>query len=52
MLVLIAAAATAILIVYVSSDPEYVQIIKGIVYSLVKAGYNEDKILEIMRFYV
>jgi hypothetical protein len=38
--------------VIVSSDPEYVQVIKEAIYWLVKTGYDPDKIMQIMHFYV
>jgi hypothetical protein len=53
MLVLvIAGAIIAVSAASVAADPEYVQIIKEAIYWLVKAGYDADKIVQIMQFYV
>lgn len=38
--------------IFLSSDPEFVQYVKKAVYLLVKAGYDETKIYQIMHFYV
>ena len=49
---IIAGAVIAGLAVAVSSDPEYVRQIKETIYSLVKANYNKEKILQIMHVYL
>ncbi len=46
---MISAGAFAI---WAASDPEFVVQIKEVIYALVKVGYNQDKILYIMRIYV
>ncbi len=48
---IIIATVTAILVVGICSEPEYIQIIKEVIYHLVKAGYSETKILQIMKYY-
>jgi hypothetical protein len=48
----IAGAVVAGLAVAIASDPEYVQQIKEIIFLLVKAGYDETKIMQIMHVYL
>jgi hypothetical protein len=35
-----------------ASDPEFIKEVKNVIYLLVKAGYDEAKILEIMHYYI
>ncbi len=49
---IIAGAVIAGLAVAIASDPEYVQRIKETIFLLVKAGYGEAKILQIMHIYL
>jgi hypothetical protein len=48
----ICGAVIAGLAVCVASDPEYVQYIKEAINWLVKSGYDSEKILQIMHFYL
>ncbi|MGA2682800.1 MAG: hypothetical protein ABSF44_13490 [Candidatus Bathyarchaeia archaeon] len=48
----IGCVAIAGLAACIASDPEYIQCIKEAIYWLVKAGYDSDKIVQIMHMYV
>ncbi len=53
MLSLVIAGAVIVgLTVAIASDPEYVQQIKETIFCLVKAGYDEAKIMQIMHIYL
>jgi hypothetical protein len=49
---IICSAVVAGLAACIASDPEYIQCIKEAINWLVKAGYDSDKILQIMHFYL
>ena len=49
---IVGGAVIAGLAAIMTADSEYVQVIKEAIYWLVKSGYDSDKILQIMHFYV
>ena len=48
----IGAGIIAGLAITLASDPEFVECVKDAIYWLVREGYEEDKIVQIMHFYV
>ncbi len=44
-------AITGLAVLILSAEPEFVQLIKDVIYRLVLAGYGEEKILYIMHLY-
>jgi len=48
----ISAAIIAGLAIAAASDPDFVKCVKDAIYWLVRAGYEEDKIVQIMHYYV
>jgi hypothetical protein len=49
---IIGGAVIAGLAICIASDPEYVQCIKEGIDWFIKAGYEKEKILQIMHFYL